>query len=117
MGANSGASFGANLGAKLGIRLGANPGIRPGGRLWFGSSLASFRRTRRECWPHEPWTTEQLLHLALAAVAIVGWSLVYVTLMRGVDPPQVARDSLRTEASLTLVPQTSDRPLTAAAVR
>ena len=105
------------MGAKLGVRLGANLDIRLGERSWFGSSLTNFRRARRESFPHEPWTTEQLLHLALAAVAIFGWGLVYVTLMRGVDPPQVARDSIRTEASLNLVPQTPDRPLTAAAVR
>ena len=37
----------------------------------------------------EPWSLEQILHLALAAVVIIGWTLVYTTLMRGIvlTPP------------------------------
>ena len=40
----------------------------------------------------EPWTLERTLHLALAGVVIVGWTLVYMTLMRGIDRPDVAQD-------------------------
>ena len=50
----------------------------------------------------ELWTLERTLHLALACVVIVGWSLVYVTLMRGIDRPEVARDATRTELSANL---------------
>jgi hypothetical protein len=51
------------------------------------------------------WTLEQKLHLALACVAIVGWTLVYMTLMRGIDRPEVARDAPeRTAISANLPP-------------
>jgi hypothetical protein len=36
----------------------------------------------------EPWTLERRLHLALAAVAIMGWVLAYTALTRGVDGSQ-----------------------------
>ena len=52
----------------------------------------------------EPWTVERMLHLGLAAVAVMGWTLAYTALMRGVDPPpEVARsESARTEISANL---------------
>ena len=80
----------------MGVRLGADLHLRLGGS-WF-TPLANLRRAGGA-----PWTWEQLLHVALAAVAILGWSLVYVTLMRDIDPPRVAKDSLRTEVSVNLV--------------
>jgi len=48
---------------------------------------------RREHWTLEHWTLEQALHAALAGVVIIGWTLVYMTLMRDIDRPQVARDA------------------------
>jgi hypothetical protein len=89
----------------MGVRLDADLDLGLGGKPTFiGSPLASLWRTARQHWIQEHWTTEQLLHLALAAVAILGWSLVYVTLTRGVDPPQVAKDNIRTEISINLAP-------------
>jgi len=35
---------------------------------------------------------EQTLHVALAAIVIVGWALVYTTLMRGIERGDVARN-------------------------
>ena len=67
---------------------------------------ASWRRAR-ETWSPKHWTTEQLLHLAVAAVAILGWSLIYVTLTRGIDPPHVAGSGARTELSVNLAPPPS----------
>jgi hypothetical protein len=85
------------MGVRLGVRLGAGLDvIRLGGKPSFTGPARWFR---------EPWSMEQLLHVALAAVAILGWSLVYMTLTRGIDPPQVAKDSLRTEVSINLAPQ------------
>lgn len=53
--------------------------------------------------PPTLWTLEQKLHLALAGVVIVGWALVYVTLMRGIERPEVARDEpARTAISANL---------------
>ena len=78
----------------MGVRLGANLDFLS------GLPLASLRRAGRD-----PWTLEQLLHAAIAAVAILGWSLVYVTLMHGVDPPKVAKDSIGTKISANLASQ------------
>ena len=51
----------------------------------------------------EPWTLEQTLHVVLAGVVILGWTLVYMTLMRDIDRPQVARDApARTAISANL---------------
>jgi hypothetical protein len=58
---------------------------------------------RRAAWTPEPWTLEQTLHVALAGVVIIGWTLVYMTLMRDIDRPQVARDApARTAISANL---------------
>jgi hypothetical protein len=51
-----------------------------------------------------PWSLEQTLLLALAGVVIIGWALVYMTLMRGIDRPEVARDATRTAISANLPP-------------
>ena len=49
------------------------------------------------------WTLEQKLHLALAAVVIVGWALVYMTLMRVIERPEAAREApARTAISANL---------------
>jgi hypothetical protein len=55
------------------------------GRDW----LSNAGRANRE-----PWTVEQKLHLGLAAIAVLGWSLAYTVLTRGIDTPQ---DMARTE--------------------
>jgi len=52
--------------------------------------------------PYTPWTLEQTLLLALAGVVIIGWTLVYMTLMRGIDRPETARDAPRTAISANL---------------
>jgi len=54
----------------------------------------------------EPWTLERSLHLALAAVAIMGWALAYTALTRGIEGPQdIARsESPGTKVSVNLAP-------------
>ena len=60
------------MGARLGARLDARPHPKP----------PALRH----------WSVEQALHFALAAIVIVGWALIYTTLMRGVHPPDIARN-------------------------
>ena len=81
-----------------------------GTRTWCANAwLANTWLAKRE-----PRTVEQTLHLALAGIAVLGWTLVYTTLMRGVDPPQdrVARENAGTKvsASLTSAQMPSDMP-------
>ena len=57
----------------------------------------------------EPWTVERTLHLALAGIAVIGWTLAYTALMRGTDSPRdpVARGAsagTKVSASLTASP-------------
>ena len=48
---------------------------------------------------------EQTLHIALAAIVIVGWALVYTTLMRGIDRGDLARTAgTATAVSSTAAP-------------
>jgi hypothetical protein len=67
------------------------------------------RVTRREPktrpWT-EPWTLEGKLHLALAAVAILGWTIAYTALTRGFDGSQdIARSqSAGTKVTASLTP-------------
>jgi hypothetical protein len=44
----------------------------------------------------DPWTLERRLHLALAAVAVMGWVLAYTALTRGIDG---AQDTARSEGA------------------
>ena len=84
----------------MGVRLGANLDLGLGDKSWFtGASRWRPGGAR--------WTLEQLLHLAIAAVAILGWGLVYVTLMRGIEPPHVVGSGARTEVSVNLAPPLS----------
>ena len=48
----------------------------------------------------EPWTLEGKLHLGLAAVAVLGWTIAYTALTRGFDPSQ---DIARSERAGTKV--------------
>jgi len=51
----------------------------------------------------EPWTVEHALHLALAAVAILGWTIALTTLLRHADAPQgLARENARAKVSVSL---------------
>jgi hypothetical protein len=54
----------------------------------------------------EPWTLERRLHLALAAVAVMGWVLAYTALTRGIEGSQdLARSqSAGTKVSVNLAP-------------
>jgi hypothetical protein len=75
--------------------------------LLMRSALAGREAWTREAWTREPWTVERALHLGLAAIVVIGWTLAYAALMRGVDGPQdIARsDRTRTAISVNLVPQ------------
>jgi len=48
----------------------------------------------------EPWTLERSLHVALAAVAVMGWALAYTALTRGIEGSQ---DMARSESAVTKV--------------
>ena len=51
----------------------------------------------------EPWTVERALHLTLAAVAILGWTVALTTLMRHAEAPQgLARQNARANLSASL---------------
>jgi len=51
----------------------------------------------------EPWTMERALHLALAAVAIMGWTIALTTLLRHAEAPQgFARENTRATLSVSL---------------
>jgi hypothetical protein len=51
---------------------------------------------------------EQTLHFALAAIVIVGWALVYTTLMRGIERGNIARsDRAPTVVSTNVAPRQS----------
>ncbi|MBV8840110.1 MAG: hypothetical protein JO000_26540, partial [Alphaproteobacteria bacterium] len=53
---------------------------------------------------------EQTLHIALAAIVIVGWALVYTTLMRGIDRGDLARnDRATTAVSINAAPGETSR--------
>jgi hypothetical protein len=54
----------------------------------------------------EPWTLERKLHLALAAVAVLGWTIAYTTLTRGLDGSQdIARgERVGTKVTASLAP-------------
>jgi hypothetical protein len=74
-------------------------------RPW--SIAAPPRAAPRVRWAlKQNWTLEQKLHIALAAVVIVGWALVYMTLMRVIERPEAARDApARTAISANLPPR------------
>jgi hypothetical protein len=44
--------------------------------------------TRPRIARREPWTLEGKLHLGLAAVAVLGWTIAYTALTRGFDGSQ-----------------------------
>ena len=54
----------------------------------------------------EPWTLEGKLHLGLAAVAILGWTIAYTALTRGFDASQdIARsERVGTKVTASLAP-------------
>lgn len=52
-----------------------------------------------------PWNLERTLHVALAGVVIIGWALVYTTLMRGIDRPEAVRDAPARTAISANLPQ------------
>jgi hypothetical protein len=54
----------------------------------------------------EPWTLEGKLHLGLAAVAVLGWTIAYTALTRGFDASQdIARsESPGTKVTASLAP-------------
>ena len=54
----------------------------------------------------EPWTLEGKLHLGLAAVAVLGWTIAYTALTRGFDASQdIARsESVGTKVTASLAP-------------
>ncbi len=54
---------------------------------------------------------EQTLHVALAAIVIAGWALVYTTLMRGIDRGDIARnDRAGSTVSTNLAPRPAPSP-------
>ena len=59
----------------------------------------------RSWFVREPWTVERLLHVALAAVAVIGWTLAYQTLTR--KEPQVTRSEPATKLSANIEAQPS----------
>ena len=67
----------------------------------------------------KPWSMERALHAALAAIVVAGWALVYTTLMRGVHPPDMARnDHAGTAVSTNVAPrQAPSLPATPATLR
>jgi hypothetical protein len=54
----------------------------------------------------EPWTLEGKLHVGLAAVAVLGWTIAYTALTRGFDASQdIARsESVGTKVTASLTP-------------
>jgi hypothetical protein len=55
----------------------------------------------------KPWTLERALHLTLAAVAILGWSIAYTALMRQIETPQdIAHDTVGPGGSVSPTPRT-----------
>ena len=75
----------------------APPGANTRGEPW------TIQLWTIQLWTIRPWTLEQTLHAALAGVVIIGWTLVYMTLTRDIDRPQVARDTpARTAISANL---------------
>ena len=65
------------------------------------------------------WSVEQTLHFALAAIVVVGWALIYTTLMRGMHPPDIAsNDRAGTAVSTNVAPRpTPSLPATPAMLR
>jgi hypothetical protein len=78
------------------------------------TSLTTSSRAHRE-----HWTVERTLHLGLAGIVILGWTLAYTALMRGVDPPQEAAHSTSagTKISANLTPQAPREMVSAPAGR
>jgi len=57
----------------------------------------------------EPWTVERALHLALAAVAILGWAVACTTVMQQIEAPHdIAHERARTEQLASPISQTLD---------
>jgi len=54
----------------------------------------------------DPWTLEGKLHLGLAAVAVLGWTIAYTALTRGFDAsPDIARsETVGTKVTASLAP-------------
>ena len=51
----------------------------------------------------EPWTVEGKLHLALAAVAFLGWTVAYTVLTRGPDgSPHIASENAGAKVTASL---------------
>lgn len=87
------------------VRLGARSDERSSfAALLHAVPLRSVRAARLEkAWSREAWTIEQKLHLCVAAVAVLGWTIAYTTLMHGIDPARdVARTDIRTAVSANL---------------
>ena len=57
--------------------------------------------TRPRLAKAEPWTLEGKLHLALAAVAVLGWTIAYTALTRGFDASQDIARSERVGTKVT----------------
>jgi uncharacterized protein (DUF2267 family) len=85
-----------------------------GTSTWFAKTW--FARTRLTS--REPRTVEQTLHLILAGIAVMGWTLAYTALTRSQD--RVARsESAGTKVSVNLTAEqtTSTMPPSAPPVR
>ena len=95
----------------MGVRLVLKP--------WFAASLLAHHSAADRTRP----SIEQTLHFALAAIVIVGWALVYTTLMRGIDRGDIAHnDRAGTAVTSNLAPgqspsQTPSIPATPATLR
>ena len=78
----------------MGVRLVLKP--------WFAAAPHAHHSPTDRTRP----SIEQTLHFALAAIVIVGWALVYTTLMRGIEGGDLARnDRAATAVSTNLAPR------------
>jgi len=95
----------------MGVRLVIKP--------WFAASWHAHHSPAERKEDHAGPGIEQTLHFALAAIVIVGWALVYTTLMRGIERGDLARnDRAGSAVSTNLAPrQTPSIPATSATLR
>jgi hypothetical protein len=99
----------------MGVRLVIKPRFAAS---WHAHHSATERK-KDDAGPSTEPSLEQTLHFALAAIVIVGWALVYTTLMRGIERGDLARnDRAGSAVSTNLAPrQTPSIPATSATLR
>lgn len=91
----------------MGVRLVLKPGFA---KNWFAAERHAHHSAADRNDDVRP-SIEQTLHVALAAIVIAGWALVYTTLMRGIDRGDLARnDRAAIAVSTNAAPSETPRP-------